>query len=373
MNKKVRKTISKLHLWLGLPSGIVVFIVCVTGCLYVFKQEITDITEPWRFTPAQQKTVLLPSELLAISDSCIDENRQATAITYGESTDAVWVDYYDREKGMSTVFVNQYDGQVNKTVSKSPDQFDFFGFVLKGHRTLWLPGEIGKPIVGYSVLLFTITIITGLFLWWPRKWTRANIRRNFTIRARRLNFDFHNVLGGYSALLLLVLCLTGLIWSLDWFGNSVYYITSGGKEVKPYVLPKSDTTKVSAEIDVLDKLYLQLREQEPEATTFYFALPQNTDDVIRVSIVHERGSFYKTDNLFFDRYTLEPLQGQGPYAGKYTEVSTADKIRRINLEIHDGRILGVWGKMLAFVVSLIGASLPVTGIIIWWRRKQKKN
>ena len=31
------------HFWLGLLSSIVVFVVCFTGCLYAFKNQITEI------------------------------------------------------------------------------------------------------------------------------------------------------------------------------------------------------------------------------------------------------------------------------------------------------------------------------------------
>ena len=54
MGKTFRKACAKLHLWLGLLSGIVVFIVCITGCLYAFKDEITDAMQPWRFVDPQE-------------------------------------------------------------------------------------------------------------------------------------------------------------------------------------------------------------------------------------------------------------------------------------------------------------------------------
>jgi len=343
----------------------------------VFKDEINDITQPWKFTAPQEKPVVLPSKVLEISNAEINRSNP-TAITYGESFDAVFVDYYDRQAGMSTVYIDQYSGDVLKTVIKKNDDFDFFRFVLDGHRTLWLPREIGKPVVGFGVLIFIITLISGMVLWWPKKWNKKSIRRNLTFRKgaplSRINFDLHNVLGGYGLIVLLILSLTGLVWSFNWFSESVYYITSGGKELKPYTLPKSDTLTVSKILsDQLDELYTKLRKEEPEATTFYFALPQKNDGVIRVSVVHQRGSYYKTDNLFFDQYTLKSLEGSGPYAGKYTEASAADKLRRMNLEIHDGRILGIWGKILAFAAALIGASLPVTGFIIWYRKEKKKR
>lgn len=377
VNKTFRKVCFKLHLWLGLLSGIIVFIVCITGCMYAFKDEINDMTQPWKFISPQDKAILLPTEVLEIANRQIS-NTEPTAITYGEPFDAVFVDYYDPKTGMSTVYIDQYDGRVLKTVVKRADDFDFFRFVLSGHRNLWLPVPIGKPIVGVAVLLFVIILITGIVLWWPKKWNKKTVRRNFTLRRKvtlsRISFDLHNVSGGYSFIFLLILCLTGLIWSFEWYSKSVYYITSGGKELKPYTLPLSDTVNINNSIArPLDKLYTQLRKDEPEATTFYFALPQKNDGVIRVSIVHERGSYYKTDNLFFDQYSLKPLEGTGPYAGKYTEVSAADKFRRMNLDIHDGRILGIWGKCMVFLAGLTGASLPVTGFIIWYRRNKKKQ
>lgn len=376
MNETFRKACAKLHLWLGLLSGIVVFIVCITGCMYAFKDEITDATQPWRFVAPLEKEFLPPSRLLAIADSVMG-GASATAITYGERSDAAWVDYYQPEAGMSTVFINPYSGQVLKSVVNHNGDFDFFRLVLSGHRTLWLPREIGSPIVGYSVLIFLITLITGVILWWPRSWTRKALVQRLTLKRpftfSRLNFDLHNVAGFYAALVLAVLCFTGLIFSLNWFSRGVYSITSGGEELKPYVLPVSDTLQVVNRVtNPLDRLYTQLRLEEPAAKTFYFALPGQADGVYRVSVVHKRGSYYRTDNLFFDRYTLVSLKGAGPYAGKYTEASPADKFRRMNLEIHDGRIWGLPGKIIMFLASLTGASLPVTGFIIWYRKRCKR-
>ncbi len=100
MNKTFGRLCAKLHLWLGLLSGIVVFIVCITGCMYAFKDEITDATQPWRFVAPLEKSFAF--RLLAIADSVMG-GASATAITYGERSDAAWVDYYQPEAGMSTV------------------------------------------------------------------------------------------------------------------------------------------------------------------------------------------------------------------------------------------------------------------------------
>jgi len=342
----------------------------------MFKDEINDATQPWRFVKPEQKEMLLPTQILEIANSVQDKQMKPSAITYQEAHDAVLVDYWDQNAGTGSIYINPYTGAVQKIKHSQPGETDFFSFVLKGHRHLWLPQKIGKPIVGYGVLMFVIILITGMILWWPKNWNRKSIKRLFTLKWNssfgKINYDLHNVLGGYTFIILILISLTGLIWSFSWFSESVYFISSGGEKLKAYALPKSDVPlSDSALKDPLDRLYNQLRNEEPDAKTFYFALPSKEDDVIRVSIVHKRNSYYRTDNLFFDQYTLKPLKGEGPYAGKYKEANAADKLRRMNLEIHDGRIMGLPGKILVFLCALIGASLPVTGILIWLRKKRK--
>lgn len=101
------------------------------------------------------------------------------SITYGESSDPVFVNYYDTQLGMSTVYLSFYDWKIIKVQESN---FDFFNFVLTGHRTLWLPYDVGSTIVGCSVLLYAITLITDIILWWPKRWNKKAIRRNFTIK-----------------------------------------------------------------------------------------------------------------------------------------------------------------------------------------------
>lgn len=376
MKISFKRICSRLHLWLGLVSGLFVIIVCITGCLYVFRDEIEDATQPWKFVPAEQRTPLLPERLIAVADNATGEKTPA-AITYGEGFDAVKVDYWNAAGDTKSVWLNPYSGRVlNITARKSTD-FDFFNFVLKGHLSLWLPRSIGAPIVSYSVLVFFLVLLTGLILWLPRRWNRTAVRSRLTLRrpfwTTRLPWQLHNIVGFYALLPLLVLCLTGMLFGLGWFSRAVYGLASGGRTLQPYSMPLSDTLKVdTTRTASLDRLYRQVRREAPDAKNFYFTIPESPTDVYRVSVVHRRGSYYRTDNLYYDRYTLRPLQGTGPYAGRYNRVSAADRLLRMNLEIHDGRILGILGKCLMCLASLIGASLPVTGFLLWRKRQRKR-
>ena len=59
------------------------------------------------------------------------------------------------------------------------------------------------------------------------------------------------------------------------------------------------------------------------------------------------------------------------FYNRFEEATVAEKIMRMNYDVHVGAIAGLPGKILAFFLSAIIASLPVTGFLIWWGRRNK--
>ncbi len=371
-----RKIFKWLHLWLGLLSGVVVVIVCITGGIYAFKDELTAIGEPWRKVEVERRPFLKPEQLLGVANRQA-KGESAWAVTYGLPDEVVWVDYFEPESdGGTTVFLNPYSGRVLHVERHAPGHLRFFDFILRGHVGLWLPAPWGHRVVGYGVLLFLITLLTGLFLWYPKRWSKKAVTSHFTIhrpfRFKRLMFDLHQVLGFYALIPLLVVSFTGVVLALGWVSSGVYALMSGGKSYVEYVMPHTDTTAVKQVSLPLDRLYDRLSREEPRAVQFYYALPQTAADVYRVSIVHESGSYYKQDNRFFDRRSLAELHGEGTFTGRYTDQQGADKWFRMSVDIHTGRVFGLFGRMLMLLASLVGASLPITGFVLYWERKGSK-
>lgn len=87
-NNNFKKAIRKIHLWLGLSSGLIVFIIAITGCLYAFQEEIQDITEEYRFVETQNKSFLPPSQLEIIARKEVP-NKVLHAIKYNEKNNSV--------------------------------------------------------------------------------------------------------------------------------------------------------------------------------------------------------------------------------------------------------------------------------------------
>ncbi len=372
----------KLHLWLGLGTGIIVFIVSITASILVFKTEIMDALEDWRFVEAQPKAYVAPSQLIDTAKHYVP-GHEPTGLTYDGKNHAAAVGFWIQEADrmdFKVVFMNPYTAEFIRMQSPlAKENFNFFEFVEQGHIRLWLPEKIGKPSVGIAVLLYLVLLISGLILWWPKSWTLKNLKKNlglkFSASWKRLNRDLHNSLGMYALLFLIIIALTGLSWSFGWFNQALYFTLSGGKQLQAHHHPHSDTTQAafilpdsSPKID--QAFYLALQEQaEPERVYITPSLP-DADDAIEVIFYARKGKFYDFNTYFFDQYTLVPLRMPGD---RFQEAPFADKLYHMYYDLHTGSILGLPGKILAFLLSLISASLPVTGFIMWLHRRKAQR
>ncbi len=169
-----------LHLWLGLITGAIMVVVCLMACIWVFNEEITTLLEPETKVAKQDKPVLTPSQLQAI----VNERLPGKKINYAsyQQGKAATVVIGGRKKATTTFRINPYTGDVISMKKRKEGEYDFFRFVLNGHRFLWLPFEIGRPVVNYSTLIFVIILITGIAMWWPQKWNKSTRQQSFKIK-----------------------------------------------------------------------------------------------------------------------------------------------------------------------------------------------
>jgi uncharacterized iron-regulated membrane protein len=369
----VKKIIGKVHLWLGFTSGIVVFIIAVTGCLYAFQAEISKLTgKAYRYVAPQKTPYLQPTQLKQIAEKQLP-GKHLHSVQYGARNEAAVATFYNFEPGNEyyyTIYANPYNGEVLKV--KNMDR-DFFRIVLLGHYYLWLPETVGQRITICATIIFVVMMITGIILWWPRN--KAAAKQRFSIKWnaawRRKNYDLHNVLGFYMTWVVIFMAITGLIFGWQLFANAIYK-TAGGKKSLTYQEPLSDTTKMGqATMLPVDKLWAQMQQDHKDAETIEMHFPATDKSAIEVAVNTDADTYWKTDYRFFDQYTLQELPVNHIY-GRFKDANGADKLLRMNYDIHVGAIWGLPGKILAFFASLIAASLPITGFMIWWGRRKKK-
>jgi uncharacterized iron-regulated membrane protein len=245
---------------------------------------------------------------------------------------------------------------------------------LDGHFYLWLPDQIGQTVVASSTLVFLILILSGLYLWYPRNKNAVKQRFSFKWKKgtkwKRKNYDLHNITGFYILLIALIFAITGLVWGFQWFAYS-YYTVLGGEKSLVYEDPISNK-KAILPSKPLDKIWIIMQKEYPTAESIEVHPPENDSTAIAANANPEAGTFWKTDYRYFDQYTLEEKEVKHIY-GKYKDAATSDKLMRMNYDIHTGAVFGLAGKIFAFLISLLIASLPISGFYIWWGRNKKKK
>jgi uncharacterized iron-regulated membrane protein len=373
-NNNFKKLIGKIHLWLGLSSGIIVFIIAITGCLYAFQEEIQNITEEYRFVKEQNVNFLPPSKLVGIAKKELP-NKLLHAIKYNEKNNAVEAEFYQYEPSYYyTVFINPYTGKVLKTVNHEEG---FFAFILDGHFNLWLPHEIGQVVVSVATLIFLVLLVSGLILWYPKNKNAAKQRFSFKWKKgtkwKRKNYDLHNITGFYVLIIGIIFAITGLVWGFQWFAYS-YYTMSCGEKSLLYEEPLSKTNqKVSTTmVKPLDAVWLQMQREYPLAKSIEIHPPETNMSTIAANANSDKGTYWKIDYRYFDQYSLKEIPVSHIWGRKKAD-KIADNLLKMNYDIHTGAILGLPGKIFAFLCSLLIASLPISGCYIWWGRNRKKK
>jgi uncharacterized iron-regulated membrane protein len=366
----VKKAVGKLHLWLGLASGLIVCFLGITGCILAFEREIENTTQPYRYVNERKEAVLAPSALKDIALKALP-GKKLHSVAYEKGKSAIAVFYNGEPQYYYLVFIDPYKGNVLKVKDMSRD---FFRFMINGHFYLWLPPKVGQIIVASATLIFVVLIITGIVLWWPKNKAarKQRFKVKFNAKWRRTNYDLHNVLGFYMSWIIIFIALSGLVMGFQWFANSVYWVSSGGQKPIEFSAPQSDTSKGFSKLALpYDKAWEKSLQKQPGfegVVEVHF--PEDAVAAVEIAMNPDGNTFWKADYIYYDQNTLKEIPVKHTY-GKLKDASTAQKLQRMNYDIHVGAVLGLPGKIMAFCASLLCASMPITGFLIWRGRKKK--
>lgn len=380
----LKKKIGKIHLWLGLTSGLVVFIVAITGCIYAFQKEISEFLYPERYfvaTVPDDRTTVPLSEMKATAQKALSEDVDFM-ITYkdpernwifssyeGGDKNGLW--YTDEIKHFKVASIDPYTGELTAVVDY---KYEFFNVIKYLHWSLLLSSKYGQPIVGVATLIFVVMLITGLILWWPKKWNKTHRDMRFKVKwkasFKRTNYDMHNVFGFYAMTVALLISLTGLVWAFKWFQTTVYVVSSLSVTPPERLEVKSEKpdTVLFTDVKPLDKAFATAWQMMPDVDRIGVDMEAEEDAPIECYAYRGKEVYYDRDQLVFDRYT-------GEYVARRDrkEWNNGEKLISMNYDLHVGAALGLPSKILAFLASLIAASLPITGFLIWYGRKYKKK
>jgi len=366
---KWKKWFGKFHLWLGLSTGLVVFILGITGAIYCFAPELQSL-QPYRTVKEETRVFLTPSQIQQIAESNLP-GKAPQRIYYDARDKAVMVLFSKKDEYTYSVFINPYSGEVLKVRDNDKD---FLSVVLQLHRTLLIP--YGHDIIRWSTVIFIFMLISGIILWWPKKKRTAKhgFRIMWRAHPKRLNYDLHKVLGFYVTWVVIFTATTGLMFAFESFAGFVYKTTGADRSTVKAKPPFSDTTQMAGKSTAIDLVWEQIvPDLYQKYATAMFVLPAAKNGSFLLRANPKKGTIYESDFRYFDQYTGKEIPGAYVW-GKYIDAKvTADFVRRMNYDIHTGAVFGLPGRIALFFVALIVASLPITGFYFWLGKKRKSK
>src|SRR5688572_21550599 len=215
--KRLRKIIFWCHLPVGVVAGLVILNMCVTGVLLTYEKQIISWadTRNYRSAPPTAETRHLPVESL-IAKAAEARGANPTAVTLKADPEAPAEIGFGRDA--ASLFVNPYSGQVLGEGSQKVRSF--FRGVTEWHRWLGAKGDnrnVARAITGACNLGFLFLVMSGFYLWWPRNWSLKSLRSVTWFRrglpARARDFNWHNVIGFWSAVPLFIVVLSAVVIS----------------------------------------------------------------------------------------------------------------------------------------------------------------
>ncbi len=394
MWRPIRNFLNDIHLYAGLTCGLIVIAVCLSGTIYVYNTEIREFFDSERYFVEKQGN---PQALNQLAERLETENKVQVVgvnVFHKEGQTVQFSVKKEGEEKALTFFVNPYTGKVLADNSQKTATEEFMGYMFSLHRWLLLDKmekpilesmtnqELGRFINGVATLLFLLGVVTGIFLWVPKKaenW-RQGLKVKWDANWKRVNHDLHNTLAFYSLGALFIMAVTGPFWSYQWYKTGwqkTWDIYQAPKEEKKSSgVETSKKEEISTEEVTMPAYNLSLDEILVVANTTLgysgnvrITLPEKLGG--EVSISKSRTGFFARAGA--DQLKLNPENLEVKEANLFGNLPVRQQIGRSVKALHTGEIFGQFTKFLWFVGCLIATSLPITGTLIWWNKRKKKK
>jgi uncharacterized iron-regulated membrane protein len=354
-----------MHLTAGVTAGVVIFIMSATGALLALQPQILNVLE-------RDVRYVEPAGGDRLGAQAIVE--RASAARDGARPTAVTLDSDPRASALvafapsGNIYVNPYTGTILGEGSAAARAF--FRTLTDWHRWLGRTGEnraTTKAITGAANLAFLGLAMSGLYLWWPRQWTLARLRAVTVIDARLAgkarDFNWHNAIGFWSAPVLIVLTLTGVVISYPWASNLVYRMT--GSPLPTQGGPRAEGTAAdSGKPADLDLLVAKATEVMPTWGVMTLRFPPRANGPVSVTM-SDAGYWnpFARSQLTLDARTADTVRWE-PYA----DMSRGQKLRGWMRFAHTGELGGLAGQIVAGLACVGGTFLVWTGLALALRR-----
>lgn len=401
--KSFRTLLFWTHLVTGAVAGIVILIMSVTGVVLTYEKQMlewADQRQGGLVPSALAAPNLAPEALLAAASAALP-GAQPTGLTVRAGAPSPATVTF--EGGRSLLVDPRTAANLGAPSSRLRS---VFRAVTSWHRVLALEGTsraTGKAITGAANLAFLFIVVSGIYLWIPRVWSRLQFaqvvwfRGGLTSKAR--DFNWHNVIGIWSAVPLAIVVAGAVPISYSWAGNLVYRLAGEAPPVPPPQAARASAPGGAGgppaprqpggagperrgesgrdepraiDLSGLDAAWTAAQTQVPSwrSMAVRFGGSANGPWVINV----DEG--YGGQPQLRRTFTIDRASGAVVTAETFDDLGPGRRARSWLRFAHTGEYYGLTGQTIAGLVSAGGAMLVYTGIALalrrlWaWRRRR---
>ncbi|WFU58120.1 PepSY-associated TM helix domain-containing protein [Bradyrhizobium pachyrhizi] len=390
--RPIKAALLQVHSLVGLVLALVWAVVGLTGATMAFEDEIeASLNSQMMRVEASATQRLTPDELIARLAAAGDFSKVSAVTMSSDPSAAARIRFARSEGGTrpSSVYVDPYDGHV----LGSPRGEDFFATVRKLHRWLLLPGDgngIGRKITGSAAICLIVMLITGLVLRWPRRARSVKmwLKPNLGLRGRGLHRSLHAVIGTWVLPVYLVMTLTGLWHSFEWYkagANWLFARPQATAAAVPSKPPRSASaaeskggakaeakTEAKAEAKPLafDHVWSAFLQQENNSYgRALMTLPPGAGTAVRVRSWPQDS----TREAVRDEFRIDALTGRVISSDRYADKTFGERVLTSVLDIHRGAILGWPGKLAFMLAAAMMPLFAVTGLLLYLSRRKHRR
>jgi uncharacterized iron-regulated membrane protein len=383
----IKTALLQVHSVVGLVLSLLLTLIGLTGATMSFEDEIgASLNAGMMRVEARSAPMLTPDELIARLRTT-HEVGKVSALTMASDPSAATRIRFARNEDRSrpsSFYVDPYDGHVLGV----PRAEEFFATVRKLHRWLLIPGDAngyGRQITGVAAIGLMVMLISGLVLRWPRRARSVKIwlKPNLALRGRGWQRSLHAVAGTWVLLIYLVMTLTGLWYSFDWYRSGAIWLLSRPSTVAAPMPPKSPRrigTADAKSIDIkpadanqpltLDRAWSTfLHEQGERFATAQLTLPAGAGTIVRIRS-WARGASHEGAR---DEFRIDAATGRLVSSEIYADKTIGEQMLANVLDIHRGSLFGWPGKLLFMVAAALMPLFGVTGLMLYLSRRRHRR
>ena len=362
-----RKVFFWSHLTAGVLAGAIILVMSVTGVLLAFEKQVTAFAErDLRADARAAEGQPLPlSRLVAAAAASADA--KPSNVTVRSDRQAPLAVAFGRGR---TLFVDRYSGAV--LGEGATGVRGFFQVNEDLHRWLALKGDVrerGKAVTGAANLAFLFIVLSGLILWFPRRWNGRAFRNALLFRkgtrGMARDFNWHHVFGIWAFLPLVLIVASATVISYPWATRLVYQAFGSTPAARQ---GSGDRDAAAADPAALDRVWsaasAEAARVAPAWQSIGMRLPLPVEGEITVSLDEGTGARPdKRSQLILGGAPLRLVEHK-----TYVQQSAGQQARSWLRWIHTGEAGGLAGQLVAMLASAAAVMLVWTGIALTLRR-----